>query len=41
MLEASWIVMGAFGHSPLREAIFGGVTRRMLQRSTVPLLIAS
>lgn len=41
MLEAGWIVMGAFGHSPLREAIFGGVTRHMLERSTVPLLIAS
>lgn len=40
MLEAGWIVMGAFGHSPLREAIFGGVTRHMLERSTVPLLIA-
>ncbi|QGN55818.1 universal stress protein [Novosphingobium sp. Gsoil 351] len=38
---AGLIVMGAFGHSPLREAIFGGVTRRMLERSGVPLLIAS
>jgi len=41
IFRASWIVMGAFSHSPLREAIFGGVTRRMLERSTMPLLIAS
>ena len=41
IFRASWIVMGAFGHSPLREAIFGGVTRRMLERSPLPLLIAS
>lgn len=35
-----WIVMGAFGHSRLREALFGGVTRRLLQESPIPLLLA-
>lgn len=38
---ARWIVMGAYGHSPMREAIFGGVTREMLEQTPVPLLIAS
>jgi nucleotide-binding universal stress UspA family protein len=41
IFRANYIVMGAFNHSPLREAMFGGVTRRMLERSPVPLLIAS
>lgn len=35
-----WLVMGAFGHSRLREALFGGVTRRLLQESPIPLLLA-
>jgi nucleotide-binding universal stress UspA family protein len=34
------IVMGAYGHSRLRERIFGGVTQSMLSRVTVPLLMA-
>jgi len=37
---ASYCVMGANGHSSLYEAVFGGVTRRMLATSPVPLLIA-
>lgn len=42
-LEAAdfdYVVMGAFGHSRLTESLFGGVTRRMLRDSPVPLLIA-
>lgn len=35
----AYIVMGGFGHSRLREAMFGGVTRRMLSESPVPLLL--
>ena len=35
-----YLVMGAFGHSRLREALFGGVTRRLLQESPIPLLLA-
>lgn len=37
---ASYIVMGAFGHSPGVEALFGGVTRSMLANSSLPLLLA-
>jgi nucleotide-binding universal stress UspA family protein len=37
---ASWCVMGAYGHSRLREALFGGVTREMLTRPGVPLVLA-
>lgn len=39
-LKADWMVMGAFGHSRLRETIFGGVTRYLLAESPVPLLLA-
>jgi nucleotide-binding universal stress UspA family protein len=38
--NAELIVMGAYGHSRLRERIFGGVTRSMLNRVTMPLLMA-
>lgn len=37
---ASYIVMGGFGHGRLVEAVFGGVTRRMLAQSPIPLLLA-
>jgi nucleotide-binding universal stress UspA family protein len=40
ILEADYVVMGGYGHSPLREAVFGGVTRRMLTESPVPLFLA-
>lgn len=33
------MVMGAYGHSRFREAIFGGVTRDMLTRLTVPVIM--
>jgi nucleotide-binding universal stress UspA family protein len=39
-LGAGLIVMGAYGHSRLREAMFGGATRDMLDRSPLPLLMA-
>jgi nucleotide-binding universal stress UspA family protein len=39
-LAVDWIVMGAFGHSRLRETIFGGVTRFLLTAARVPLLLA-
>lgn len=38
-LDASYIVMGAFGHSRMVEAVFGGVSRTMLQTSEIPLLL--
>ena len=34
------LVMGAYGHSRLRELVLGGVTRAMLQDMTVPVLMA-
>lgn len=39
-LDAGLLVTGAFGHSRYREFILGGVTRVLLGKSTVPLLIA-
>lgn len=39
-LSAAYIVMGAYGRSPLRERLLGGVTRAMLSRSPLPLLLA-
>ncbi len=38
--NADLLVMGAYGHSRLREALFGGATREMLDASTVPVLMA-
>lgn len=38
--NVDYIVMGGFGHSRWREAVFGGVTRRMLTESAVPLFLA-
>lgn len=38
--EADMIVMGAYGHSRLREAILGGATRNMLEIAAVPVLMA-
>lgn len=38
--DADLVVMGAYTHSRLRELILGGVTRFMLEESTLPLLMA-
>ena len=38
-LDAAYIVLGAYGHSRIREAVLGGVTRNMLDSSEVPLLM--
>ena len=40
MINADLVVMGAYGHSPLREAVLGGATRDMLRVATLPLLMA-
>jgi nucleotide-binding universal stress UspA family protein len=34
------VVMGAYGHSRLREIILGGATRKILQQMTVPVFIS-
>ncbi len=38
--DCDLIVMGGFGHSRLRESIFGGVTSDMVAAPPVPLLLA-
>ena len=37
---ADLIVIGAYGHSRLREFVLGGVTRGLLQHMTVPVLMS-
>jgi nucleotide-binding universal stress UspA family protein len=37
--QAAWIVQGAYGHSRLRQMLFGGVTRGLLADAPVPLLL--
>ncbi len=37
---ADLIVIGAYGHSRLREFVFGGVTRSLLQNMTAPVLMS-
>lgn len=39
-VDADMIVMGAYGHSRLREAILGGATRNMLEMTELPILMA-
>ena len=36
----SLLVMGGYGHSRLKETVFGGVTREMLESMTVPTLMS-
>ncbi len=38
--HAALLVMGGYGHSRLREWIFGGFTRRVLQGADLPVLMA-
>ncbi len=37
---ADLLVMGAYGHSPLREWVMGGATRTLLHSMTLPVLMA-
>jgi nucleotide-binding universal stress UspA family protein len=39
-LGADLIVMGAYGHSRLRELVLGGATRTMLRNMTAPVLLS-
>ena len=38
--DLDMLVMGAYGHSPLKEGILGGVTREMLRTMTLPTLMS-
>ena len=37
---AEMLVAGGYGHSRLREALFGGVTRTLLSSQTLPLFLS-
>jgi nucleotide-binding universal stress UspA family protein len=37
---ADLLVMGAYGHRPWREVLFGGATRQVVERSLLPVLLA-
>ena len=38
--NSDMMVMGAYGHSRLREAVLGGATRAMLEGTMIPVLMA-
>jgi nucleotide-binding universal stress UspA family protein len=38
---ADLLVMGAYGHSRLREFVFGGATRHVLRHAALPVLLSS
>ena len=38
--KADLIVMGGYGHLPLRERLLGGVTYELMHDAPVPLLMA-
>jgi nucleotide-binding universal stress UspA family protein len=38
-LKADLLVVGGFGHSRLRERVFGGVTQSLLEHANVPVLM--
>jgi len=39
-LSSDLLVMGAYGHSRLRERLLGGVTRTILENMTIPVLMS-
>jgi nucleotide-binding universal stress UspA family protein len=38
--SVDFMIMGGYGHSPLRELVLGGVTRSIFQSMTVPVLLS-
>jgi nucleotide-binding universal stress UspA family protein len=38
-LNADLLVMGGYGHGPLRESVFGGVTRAVIEKAGLPVLL--
>jgi nucleotide-binding universal stress UspA family protein len=39
-VSADLIIMGGYGHSLLRESIFGGVSREMIRETAIPLFLS-
>ena len=39
--HADLLVIGSYGHTRLREFLFGGVTRHMLHEAPLPVLFGS
>ena len=39
-LAADLLVMGAYGHSRLRELVLGGATKRLLSKPPLPILFS-
>ena len=39
-LGVDLLVMGAYGHSRLREFVFGGTTRHVMRHMTTPTLLS-
>ena len=39
-VDADMMLMGAYGHSRLREVVFGGVTQTILEQTTIPVLMS-
>lgn len=37
---ADWCVMGSYGHSRLREQLFGGTTKKLLAKAPIPVLVS-
>jgi len=37
---ADLLVMGCYGHTRLREFVFGGATRQVLQTMSIPVLMS-
>jgi len=37
---SDFIVMGGYGHSVMREQLFGGVSREMIETTTIPLFLS-
>jgi nucleotide-binding universal stress UspA family protein len=37
---ATWAVMGSYGHSRLRETLFGGASKTLLAKAPIPLLVS-
>lgn len=38
-LHADLLVVGGFGHSPMRESVFGGVTRALIDHAALPVFM--